>query len=169
MYKIVTAIITLGLGVLLTVAQSTAQAENENRILLKSGTEFAAAIVTPIDAENVQPGADLSFKLVNDLVGDGVTFLAGTEVFGRVIAVAKYADDKKVSSVGLRFDFIKQTEDFYGLTADIVSIKDNTDSIRIEASKTYAGNNTLTVQGKNLSIEAGKEFRLKLVKDVVSY
>lgn len=146
------------------LAQTT---ESNKKVLFKANTEFSAEIENPLDAEKAKIGEDVNFKLSEDFRGDGDTILKGSELYGRIVNIQKASDNKdKISLIAVMFDFVKKDEDFVPLTANIIAIDKAAGEIKFEPSQTYAGGTILSTKGKNVKIDKGAVFRIKLAKDI---
>lgn len=137
----------------------------ENKILVKSGIEFSIQNKTAIDSDKLNVGDDLKFALSQELKGEGGTIPVASEVYGRVVEVEKASGEGDLSKVTMIFDFIKNGEDFLMLKALVLSVQGNTD-VKLESSETYEGGTILSLEGKKLLIESGKELRVKLIEDL---
>ena len=134
----------------------------------KAGSEFSAQMENAIDAENNKVGDDVNFTLTEDFKGEGGTIAKGSEIFGRVVNVEKAAAGNKNSAkITIMFDFFKKDDDFITLSANIVSIEKSADEIKFEPSATYSGGTILSVKGKNLKVDKGAVFRIKLAENIV--
>ncbi len=160
-------IITLGL-LFAFCAVGFGQSDKSNKkILFKADTEFSAEIENGLDAEKNKIGEDINFKLAEDLKGDGETISKGSELYGRIVNIQKVSDENdKTSLISVMFDFVKKGDDFVPLTADVISIEKMPDEIKFEQSPTFDGGTILTMKGKNIKIDKGAVFRIKLAKNI---
>lgn len=157
-------------GLVLSLAFYTAaQGGTEKKGKVNAQTQFTAAVEKVIDAESSSVGDDLNFKLAEDLKGDGITILKGSEILGRIVSIEQLSAKNKASRVSIMFDFVQSGEDFMPCAAVIVGIEQLADDVKLERSKAYEGSTVLSLQGKNIKIGKGKLFRIKLVKDLTPY
>lgn len=149
-------------------AVSFGQSDDSNKkILFKADTEFFAEIENTLDAEKNKIGEDVNFKLTEDLKGDGETLSKGSELYGRIVNVQQESDkNEKTSLISIMFDFVKKGDDFVPLTANIVTVENMPDEINYEQSPTFDGGTILTLKGKNVKVDKGSIFRIKLAKDI---
>lgn len=139
------------------------------KIIFKADTEFSAQIENQIDAEQTKIGDSVDFILTEDVKGEGSTIPKGSFIYGRVVNVQKAsADNDNTSLVSVLFDFVKQNEDFVPLTATIVALADGAEEIKFAPSPTFDGGTILSLKNKNLHVDKGKIFRIKLVKDITA-
>lgn len=141
--------------------------QNKGKIIFKANTEFSAQVENEINAEKTKIGEGVDFVLTEDVKGEGVTMTKGSTLYGRVVNVEKAsADNNNTSQISVLFDFVKQGDDFMPLSATILSVAENADSIKFAPSPTFDGGTILSLKSKNLHLEKGKIFRIKLVKDI---
>lgn len=160
-------ILTFGL-IFLLCAAGFAQSEKPNKkVLFKANTEFSAQIENDLDAENAKVGEDVNFKLTEDVKGNGDTIAKDSTIYGRVVNVQKPSDENdKTSQISVFFDFVKKGEDFVPLTANIVTMEKSADGIKFAPSPTFDGGTVISAKGKNIKIDKGAVFRIKLAKDI---
>lgn len=143
--------------------------ESENKVIFKANTEFSAQIDNEIDTDKDSVGKDINFIITEDVKGEGTDILKGTAVYARVVNVEKASGQNgNTSKMCILFDFVQIDGNFVSLTAAIISIEGNPPDIKFEKSATFAGGTTLSTKGKNLRVDKGKVFRIKLLKDVTS-
>lgn len=148
---------------------SNKNSENKGKVIFKADTEFSAQIENQLDAEKAKIGEDVNFVIAEDVKGEGSTIDKGAPLYGRIVNVQKAsADNENVSKISVMFDFIKKDSDFVPLTASIVSIEKNSDGIKFDKSPTYDGGTILSAKGKNLQVNKGEIFRIKLDKDITA-
>lgn len=148
-------------------AQSDQSSQTNKKILFKANSEFSAQIESGLDAETAKIGEDVNFKLTEDFKGESETIVKDSELYGRIVNVQKASDDKsKTSLISVMFDFVKKGDDFVSLTANIISVEQSSDQIKFEPSPTFAGGTILSLKGKNIKIDKGVVFRIKLAKDI---
>jgi hypothetical protein len=141
--------------------------ESNKKILFKADTEFSAEIEKGLDAEEAKIGEDINFKLTEDFKGENDTIYKNSELYGRIVNIQKASDDnKKTSLISVMFDFVKKGDDFVPLTANIVAVDKSDGEIKFEPSPTYDGGTILSMKGKNIKIDKGAVFRIKLAKDI---
>lgn len=160
-------IITFSL-IFLLCAAGFAQTDKPNKkVLFKANTEFSAQIENGLDAGIAKIGEDVNFKLTEDVKGEGGTIAKDSTIYGRVVNVQKASDDNdKTSLISVMFDFVKKGEDFVPLTANIVTMEKSADTMKFEPSPTYDGGTVISAKGKNIKIDKGAVFRIKLSKDI---
>lgn len=141
--------------------------ESNKKVLFKAETEFSAEIENPLDAETAKIGEDVNFRLTEDFKGENDTIAKDSELYGRIVNVQKASDDNgKTSLISVMFDFVKKGDEFVSLTANIVAVDKSSDEIKFEPSPTYSGGTILSMKGKNIKIDKGAVFRIKLAKDI---
>lgn len=156
--------VRFNLILIITLLAITICLAQENKILVKAGTEFTVQNETAIDATKLQVGDDLNFKLTEDLKGEsGGSISSGSEIYGRVVEVQKLTGD--ASRVIMIFDFVKNGDDFLMFKAHVLSIE-NTADVDVRGSEAYEGGTIFSQSGKNLSIASGKRFRVRLLEDM---
>jgi hypothetical protein len=162
-------VITLCLAFLLFSAgflQTSGEAQE--KVIFKANTEFPAQLETEVSTEKNKVGDDVNFVLTEDLKGDGDTILKGSTVYGRIVNIEKIAPKNDTAKVCIMFDFVKKGEDFVSLSAGIISIEPNAEAIKFSPSPTFSGGTTLSLKGKEIELNKGKVFRLKLLKDITA-
>jgi hypothetical protein len=153
-------------GVILVFAAiAFAQDGSEAKGKVKANTQLTAKITKTIDAESCNIGEDVNFVLTGDVQGDGMTLAGGSEMYARIVNVEKLSGDRKNSEISIMFDFVQSGEDFMTLKAVILGIENMAD-VRTETSDTFEGGTVLSTKGKNLKINEGSVFTVKLIKDV---
>ncbi len=132
---------------------------------VKANTQLSAKITKTIDAESSNVGEDVNFVLTGDVQGDGMTIPGGSEIYARIVNVEKLSADSKNSRISIMFDFVQSGEDFMTCKAVILGIETMAD-VKMESSETFEGGTILTLSGKNLRIDEGKVFKVRLIKDI---
>ena len=155
----------LGIAVVVTFATCVLAQSEPPKGKVKANTQFAAKITKTIDAESSNVGEDVNFVLTNDVQGDGMTIPSGSEIYARIVKVKKLSGQNKNSMISIMFDFVQSGEDFMNCKALIIGIDQMAD-VKMESSDTFEGGTILTLTGKNLKIDEGKIFQVKLIKDV---
>lgn len=164
----------LAFGVLLLLVsvgfaqqEKTSEQQSKGKILFKANTEFSAQVENEINAERTKIGEGVDFILTEDVKGEGSTIAKGSPLYGRVVNVEKAsADNNNISQISVLFDFVKLGDDFVPLTAAIVSVAENPDNIKFAPSQVFDGGTVLSLKSKNLHLDKGRVFRIKLVKDI---
>lgn len=142
---------------------------SSEKTIFKADTEFSAQVESEIDAERDKIGKDINFIITEDVKGEGTSIQKGSALYARIVNVQKSSkDNENISKISILFDFVKKDDDFVPLTAGIVSIEGNPPGILLEQSPTFDGGTILSMKGKNLRVDKGKIFRIKLLKDVTS-
>lgn len=160
-------ILTFGSVLIFCAAAFAQTAESNKKILFKAETEFSAQLENQLDAENAKIGEDANFKLTEDVRGEGDTIAKDSVLYGRIVNVEKASDaNKKTSLISVMFDFVKKDEEFVPLTASIISAEKAPAGMKFAPSPTFAGGTVISTKGKNLMIDKGTVFRIKLVKDI---
>ena len=143
--------------------------ESNEKVVFKADTEFSAQIENQIDAEKAKIGKDINFTINEDIKGEGSTIEKGSELYGRIVNVQKAsAKNENTSKISIMFDFVKNDGRFLPLTAAVISIEENSQDIKLEQSPTFEGGTILFIKGKNLRVDKGKIFRIKLIEDITS-
>lgn len=141
--------------------------ESKKKVLFKANTEFSAELENALDAEKAQIGEDVNFRLTEDFKGENDTIVKDSTLYGRIVNIQKASDkNKQTSQISVMFDFVKKGEEFVSLTANIVAVDKSDGEIKFEPSPTYDGGTTLSMKGKNIKIDKGAVFRIKLAKDI---
>ncbi len=166
MFRIILALSILLTGFTLCFAQG--DDTTQTQINLKAGMEFSVKLETPIDVTKTKVGSDLSFKLLADLKGEGGTIPKGSVVSGRVVEIQKVSAKKNHSVVGIIIDFCKFGEEFVMLNGIITSVEGMPENVKYENSDKNLSITTLSLEGKNIMIESGKSFNIKLTKNAKS-
>jgi hypothetical protein len=149
-------------------AVGLAQTNGANKkILFKADTEFSAEIENPLDAETAKVGEYVNFRLTEDFRGENDTIVKNSELYGRIVNIQKASDDNdKTYLICVMFDFVKKDDEFVPLTATIVAVDKSSGEIKFEPSPTYDGGTILSMKGKNIKIDKGAVFRIKLAKNI---
>ena len=151
----------LSLGVL-AFAQDAAPPKGK----VKAQTQIVAKITKTIDATSSNVGEDVNFVLTDAVEGEGMKIEPGSELYARIVNVETVSDNNKESLISIMFDFVQSGEDFMPCKAVIVGIEQMGEDIKFESSETFEGGTVLRLRGKNLKIDEGKIFKVKLIKDV---
>lgn len=158
---------------------SNTDQKNGGNVILKAGTEISAQLEKALDVENTKNSDDFVLKTVEDITGNGANFAKGTELLGRVVRVKKIDEDAdKTSEISLFFDFLKDGDDYLRFKASIISVvpdaaqKENPAANKIPemqfaVSPVFKGATVISSKGKNLQIQEGTIFRLKLNEDLI--
>lgn len=162
------AVLTLCAAFLLVSFFGQPTANAQGKVIFKAGTEFSAQLDTSVFTEKNKVGDDVNFVLTEDVTGDGDKILKGSPIFGRIVSIEKIAPKNDTAKVCIMFDFVKKGEDFMSLAASIIAIEPNTEAIKFSASPTFSGGTTLSLKGKEIQLEKGKIFRVKLMKDIIA-
>ncbi|MDH3491949.1 MAG: hypothetical protein OEM82_00215 [Acidobacteriota bacterium] len=134
-------------------------------VVISAGTELQVVSSSALDTGSMQVGDDANFLLATDV---SATILKGTEIYGRVVEVEKFDGAKGESRIVLMFDFLKVGEEFYAISAVVMSTGMNVQGLRIEKSKDFAGGTNLMMKGGEMNIAAGTSFTLKVEDDVTN-
>lgn len=153
---------------LLTVTFGQQNEGNQEKVVFKSNTEFSIQLETAFSSETNKVGDDVKFILTEELNNNGNILEKGSVVYGRIVNVVKISPKSDATKVCIMFDFIKKGEDFVSIVAAITAINPNTEDIKLTASPTFSGGTTLTLKGKEIQLDKGRIFRIKLIKDVTS-
>jgi hypothetical protein len=151
--------------ILVFAAFSFAQGESSAKGKVKANTQLTAKITKTIDAANCNIGEDVNFVLTGDVQGDGMMIPGGSEMYARIVNVEKLSEKNKNSQISIMFDFVQSGEDFMTLKAIILGVEQMAD-VKTEISDTFEGGTVLTIKGKNLKIDEGSVFSVKLIQDV---
>ena len=155
------AILTLCLGFLLLSVCS-----GQERVIFKANTEFPVQLETVVSTEKNNVGDDVNFVLTEDVNGDGDKILKGSNLYGRIVSIEKATSKDNTAKVCIMFDFVKKGEDFLSLVAAIISIEPNPEAIKLTASKIFSGGTILSLKEKEIQLDKGRIFRLKLTSDI---
>jgi hypothetical protein len=141
---------------------------NKGKVLFKANTQFPAQIDTDVFTEKNKIGDDVNFILTEDVVGDGDKIEKGSILYGRIVGIEKIAPKNDISKVCIMFDFVKKGEEFVSLVASIISIEASAEDIKFNASPTFSGGTVLSLKSKEIRLDKGKIFHVKLIKDISS-
>ena len=163
------AVLTLCLGILLfPVCFGQQTDEKPERVVFKANTEFSIQLESAVSTEKSNVGDDANFIFTEDVNGEGYKIEKGSLVYGRIVNIEKISTKNATAKVCIMFDFVKKGEDFLTLVATIISVEPNTELIKFVASPTFEGGTTLALKGKEIQLEKGGIFRLRLIKDITS-
>jgi hypothetical protein len=143
--------------------------KNGGNIILKAGTQVSGQLQQTLDVEKTQSGDEFVLTLTEDISGNGVTFIKGTELMGRVVRVKTISGDDNISEISIFFDFLKNGDDYLKFKASVMSAAPEgaKPEIHFAASPVFKGATVISIKGKNLQLEEGSIFRLKLDKDLL--
>lgn len=134
-------------------------------VVLPSGTVLNATNNSKIDTSALKVGNDVNFKLSMDVAGSGVTFAKGTELMGRVIEVEPFSADSKEAHLVVMFDFLRVEDEFYSVSAVVVTCSAGADTI-VKSSEVFEGGSLISRKGSDVSISDGTAFTIKLTKEI---
>ncbi len=143
--------------------------KNGGNIILKAGTKLSAQLQQTLDVEKTQSGDDFVLTLTEDVAGNGVNFSKGTELLGRVVRVKSVSSDNNISEISISFDFLKNGDDYLKFKASVISVAPEgaKPEMHFEASPVFKGATVISIKGKNLQLEQGLVFNLKLNIDLL--
>ncbi len=156
-------VLTLCLGFLLFSTSF-----GQEKVVFKANTEFSVQLDTAVNTEKSNVGDDVNFILAEEVNGEGIKIEKGSVVFARIVDVGKISAKNVTAKVCIMFDFVKNGTDFLSVVAAIISIEPNPDAIKLAASTTFSGGTVLSLKGKEIQLDKGKTFRIKLIKDVTA-
>lgn len=143
-------------------------------IILKAGSRVAGELKDTLDVKQTKNSDDFVLLLSDDIRGAGIVITKGTELLGRVVRVKELSSDDNTSEISLFFDFVKLDDDYLRFKASVTSITaENTGAdkqtslFKTEMSPIFKGATVISTKGKNLVIDAGLIFHLKLEQDLV--
>lgn len=140
----------------------------QERVIFKANTQFPVQLDNAVFSAQNKVGDDVNFVLTEDLKGEGDMIAKGSTIYGRIVNIEKIAPKNDTTKVCIMFDFVKKGEEFVSLVASIVSINPNPEAIKFSASETFTGGTTLSLKGKEIQLDKGKIFQVKLLKDITS-
>jgi hypothetical protein len=146
--------------------------QSEGNIILKAGSRVSGTLQSALDVEKTKNSDDFVLILSEDIKGGGVEILKGTEIMGRVVRVKAISADDKTSEICLFFDFVKLADDYLRFKAIVTSVtsdnaSDNASTFKTETSPSFKGATIISTKGKNLVLDAGFLFQLRLDHDLV--
>lgn len=143
--------------------------KNGGNVILKAGTLLSAQLQQTLDVEKTKSGDDFLLTLNEDVQGNGVNFSKGTELMGRVVRVKTISGDDNISEISISFDFLKNGDDYLKFKASVISaVPEGTKpEIRFDASPVFKGATVISIKGKNLQLEEGLIFKVKLNRDLL--
>ncbi len=163
------AVFTFSLMFLLfSVSFGQVSSNKQEKVIFKANTEFSIQLETAFDTEKNSVGDNVNFILNEDVNGDGQKMLKGSLVYGRIVSVEKISAKNDTAKACIMFDFVKNGGDFISLVAAVIAIEPNTESIKLSASKMFSDGTLLSLKDKEISMDKGRIFRVKLTKDIVS-
>ena len=139
-----------------------------SEVIIPAGTELSVVSSSIINTSSMNVGDEANFTLASDVAGVSVLIPKGTELLGRVVEVEKFDGDKGESRVVLMFDFVKVGEEFYAITAVVISTTTDLKGLKIENSKEFDGCTKMSMKGGEMNIAAGTTFKLKVLTDVTN-
>ena len=142
--------------------------EKQEKVVLKANTEFAVQLDTDLASDKNAVGDDVSFIFAEDVSGDGVQFLKGTVLLGRIVSIEKMSAKSDTAKICVMFDFVKKDSDFMSVIASITAVEPNSEGFKLTASPTFAGATTFALKGKEIQLAKGRTMRVKLVKDMTA-
>lgn len=178
MKKIIWFFIILSAAANLGLAQqnNTAPGGGAN-VILKAGSKISGRLNDALDAEKTKNSDDFVLKLSDEIKGGGIIIEKGAELLGRVVRVQTVSADDNTSEISLFFDFVKTGDDFLTFKASVISITTENDAketpdkkaspFKTEISPIFKGATVISIKGKNLMIDAGMVFHLRLDQDLV--
>ncbi len=147
--------------------------KTSGNLILKSGSKITGTLQDTLDVEKTKNSDDFVLKLSEEVKGGGIVIEKGTELLGRVVRVKSISEGDNVSEISLFFDFVKLEDDFLSLKASITSITEEAGDgnkaspFKIDSSTNFKGATVISIKGKNLVINSGSTFQLKLEMDLV--
>ena len=163
------AFLTLCLTMLLlTITYGQQNEGTQEKVVFKSNTEFSMQLETALSSETNKVGDDVNFVLTEEINSDGNKLEKGSVVYGRIVNVQKISEKNDTAKVCIMFDFIKKGDQFISIVAAITEITPNVEAIKFAASPTYSGGTTLSLKGKEIQLDKGRIFHVKLIKDVTA-
>lgn len=153
---------------LLTITYGQQNEGNQEKVVFKTNTEFSMQLETAISSDKNKVGDDVNFVLTEEINNDGNKLEKGSIVYGRIVNIQPISDKNDTAKVCIMFDFIKKGDQFISIVAAITEINPNTEAIKFSASPTYSGGTTLSLKGKEIQLDKGRIFHVKLIKDVTA-
>jgi hypothetical protein len=172
MKKIIWVFLVYFIFASICIAQDS-DSQTAGNIILKAGSRVSGVLLSNLDVEKTKNSDDFVLILSEDIKGGGVEILKGTEIMGRVVSVKAITADNNTSEICLFFDFIKLADDYLTFKANVISItsdnatEKNSSMFKIEPSPSFKGASIISTNGKNLVIEAGLHFQLRLNQDLI--
>ncbi len=147
-------------------------------IILIAGSKISGKLQDALDVEKTKNSDDFVLILSEEIKGGGVVIAKGTELLGRVVRVKTISAEDNTSEISLFFDFVKLEDDylvFKALVTSVTSEKSESENasdkknslFSVELSPSFKGASVISTKGKNLVVDAGLVFQLKLVQDLV--
>ena len=127
-----------------------------------------AQLETVIDVASSNTGDDFSLTTAEEINAEGAKIEKGTVLTGRILTLKKSAGAADNSEVRLLFDFMKKGDNFMTLNGLILSIKRNDKPLEIKstAASNFPGASVITQKGKNILLEKGDIFQIKITEDL---
>ena len=125
---------------------------------------------TVIDVAGSNAGDDISLTTAEEINAEGAKIEKGTVLTGRILALKKSAAATDNSEVRLLFDFMKKGDNFMSLNGLILSIKrsDKPLEVKSAAAANFPGASVITQKGKDIRLEKGDIFQIKIQEDLKS-
>ena len=103
-----------------------------------------------------------------EINAEGAKIEKGTVLTGRILTLKKSAGATDNSEVRLLFDFMKKGDNFMTLNGLILSIKRNDKPLELKSSAApnFPGASIITQKGKNILLEKGDIFQIKITEDL---
>ena len=140
----------------------------QGKVVLKAGTLILAQLETIIDVASSNAGDDFSLTTAEEINAEGAKIEKGTVLTGRILTIKKSATATDNSEVRLLFDFMKKGESFMTLNALIIAVKRNDKPLEMKfaSAPNFSGASVITQKGKNISLEKGDIFQIKIQEDL---
>jgi len=148
---------------LFSISLAQTEAKKEGKVILEKGTEFLVGLQTGVDTNKAKVADVVHLKITKDVQG---VLDKDSEIFARVVRVQNMETGQDASKIGLLFDFIKKDNKFLPLDVIIVGIDKDTSGIEFTQSPTYKSGTLLTLKGKDIHLDEGTVFRIKLEDDL---
>ena len=140
----------------------------QGKVVLKAGTLILAQLETIIDVASSNVGDDFSLTTAEEINAEGAKIEKGTVLTGRILTIKKSATATDNSEVRLLFDFMKKGESFMTLNALIIAVKRNDKPLEMKfaSAPNFSGASVITQKGKNIRLEKGDIFQIKIQEDL---
>ena len=140
----------------------------QGKVVLKAGTLILAQLETIIDVASSNVGDDFSLTTAEEINAEGAKIEKGTFLTGRILTIKKSTTATDNSEVRLLFDFMKKGESFMTLNALIIAVKRNDKPLEMKfaSAPNFSGASVITQKGKNISLEKGDIFQIKIQEDL---
>ncbi|MEZ5305898.1 MAG: hypothetical protein R2684_02010 [Pyrinomonadaceae bacterium] len=137
-----------------------------DEVLVSAGTEVQVVAMNNVDTANARIGADANFRLADSSANSVLP--VGSELLGRVVEVKNAATGNGVARMVILFDFLKVGDNFYPVSAVIVSAGEALPGVKMTPSQNFPNATLLERKTGDFRIDEGTTFTLRIIGDVIT-